>query len=177
MTVFKKILVAIDRSLEADNVFEQALDMAQSQESSLLIFHGLQPESNVRTDYLIGVGTIGDLGLYAQTQRRQRAHLQKRIADVQSWLQGYSQDAVVRGISAELIHRVGDPGPEICEVARDWQVDLIVMGRRGRQGLSEMVLGSVSNYVVHHALCSVLIVQVEGFIGGKIEASQSSDDS
>ena len=126
----------------------------------------------MRTDFLIGAGTVGDLGLYAPTQRRQRAHIQKQIADVQSWLQGYCQEAVVRGISAEAIHRLGDPGPEICEVARQWRVNLIVMGRRGRQGLTEMVLGSVSNYVIHHAPCSVLIVQEESSIADDIKSSQ-----
>lgn len=33
------------------------------------------------------------------------------------------------------------------------------MGRRGHKGLSEILLGSVSNYVVHHAPCSVLVLQ------------------
>ncbi|RMG10302.1 MAG: universal stress protein, partial [Cyanobacteria bacterium J055] len=36
---------------------------------------------------------------------------------------------------------------------------LIIVGRRGRQGIEEAVLGSVSNYVVHHAPCSVLAIQ------------------
>jgi len=169
--VFKKILVAIDRSLQADAIFEQALNVAHPLESRLLLFHGLHPASDVPTDYLIGVGTLGDVGLYAQTQRRQRAHLQKRIADVQSWLQGYCLDAAGHGISAEPIHRIGEPGPEICEVARTGQADLIVMGRRGRQGLSEMLLGSVSNYVIHHAPCSVLIVQEGQSIAGDIESN------
>ncbi|MCG8368314.1 MAG: universal stress protein [Pseudanabaenales cyanobacterium] len=173
MMAFKKILVAIDRSPQADAIFEQALDMAQNLGSSLLIFHGLHPESDVRTDYLIGVGTLGDLGLYGQTRRRQQAHLQKRIADIHNWLQGYCQDAIIQGIPADLMYRIGEPGPEICEAARNYQVDLIVMGRRGLQGLSEMVLGSVSNYVVHHAPCAVLIVQEKESITGGIESSQS----
>ncbi|CCQ49032.1 hypothetical protein CWATWH8502_2292 [Crocosphaera watsonii WH 8502] len=37
--------------------------------------------------------------------------------------------------------------------------DVIVMGHRGISGLQEFFLGSVSNYVLHHAPCSVLIVQ------------------
>jgi nucleotide-binding universal stress UspA family protein len=48
----------------------------------------------------------------------------------------------------------------ICQVAKDWGAELIMVGRRGNSGLSELILGSVSNYVVHHAHCSVLIVQL-----------------
>jgi nucleotide-binding universal stress UspA family protein len=44
-------------------------------------------------------------------------------------------------------------------VARTWNADLIVIGRRGLRGLAEMFLGSVSNHVIHHAHCSVLVVQ------------------
>ncbi len=44
-------------------------------------------------------------------------------------------------------------------MARNCGADVIVMGRRGHSGLSELILGSVSNYVLHHAPCSVLIVQ------------------
>ena len=38
---------------------------------------------------------------------------------------------------------------------------MIVVGSRGLKGLKEMFLGSVSNYVTHHAPCSVLIVRSE----------------
>jgi nucleotide-binding universal stress UspA family protein len=33
------------------------------------------------------------------------------------------------------------------------------LGRRGLTGVAEMFLGSVSNYIVHHVGCSVLVVQ------------------
>ena len=48
---------------------------------------------------------------------------------------------------------------EICKLAQEWNADLIVMGRRGHSILSELVLGSVSSYVIHRAHCSVHIVQ------------------
>ena len=159
MTVFKKILVAIDRSLQANAIFEQALNMAQTSGSSLVIMHGLHSESDVKTDYLIGVATLGDMGMYGHQRRRRHEQIQKQIADTRSWLQEYCQEASAKGVSAELIHLIGDPGAEICEAARNHQVDLIMMGRRGRSGLTETVLGSISNYVIHHAPCAVLVVQ------------------
>ncbi|WP_442949349.1 universal stress protein [Nostoc sp.] len=40
-----------------------------------------------------------------------------------------------------------------------WGADLIVLGRRGLKGFAELLAGSVSNHVVHHSPCSVLVVQ------------------
>ena len=56
------------------------------------------------------------------------------------------------------ILRQGDPKDVVCQVADEIDADLIIMGRRGRSGLAELFLGSVSNYVLHHAPCSVHIV-------------------
>ena len=55
--------------------------------------------------------------------------------------------------------RLGNPGSVICDAAREWGADLIVVGRRGYKGLTEVLLGSVSSHVVRNAHCSVLIVQ------------------
>lgn len=51
----------------------------------------------------------------------------------------------------------GAAGPAICDAAVAEQVDVIVMGSRGRGGLRRAVLGSVSDHVVRHAPCSVLV--------------------
>jgi nucleotide-binding universal stress UspA family protein len=62
----------------------------------------------------------------------------------------------------------GFPGQTIIEVAESWKPDLIVVGSHGRGFLSRTMLGSVSDAVVHHAPCSVLVVR-----GG----SPTSDES
>ncbi|MGM0380426.1 MAG: universal stress protein [bacterium] len=59
-------------------------------------------------------------------------------------------------VSTEVL--TGVPGEEICELAREQEVDGIYMGRRGRGAVGEFLLGSVSNYVLHHAPCPVTIV-------------------
>lgn len=56
---------------------------------------------------------------------------------------------------AERYTRVGDPGPVICQVAKELEVDRIVMSRRGRGRVGEFLLGSVSQYVLHHATVAV----------------------
>ena len=60
-------------------------------------------------------------------------------------------------ISSEIIQ--GPPRQVIVDEAQDWGADLIVMGSRGLGAWDRLLLGSVSNAVVHHAKCSVEIVR------------------
>ena len=52
----------------------------------------------------------------------------------------------------------GAPDQQIIEMAKEWKADIIVVGSHGR-GFWGRLLGSVSNGVVHHAECSVLVVR------------------
>jgi nucleotide-binding universal stress UspA family protein len=62
------------------------------------------------------------------------------------------------GISADIGLPAGNPGQQICEMAHKWGADLILLGRRGLPEEKEYLLTSVSNYVLHHAPCAVLVV-------------------
>ena len=59
-------------------------------------------------------------------------------------------------LTTEVLH--GAPDQQILETAKDWGADLIVVGSHGR-GFWGRMLGSVSDGVVHHAPCSVLVVR------------------
>ncbi len=155
--VFKKILVAIDSSSQAQVVFEQALELAQKLGSSLMVFHCVSWESEGQAGSF--VGTLADIDMYGTVQRLQRERLQKEKEKTLGWLQTYCKQGTSKDIPTEFDCKVGDPNSQICDLARSWGADLIVMGRRGHKGLSEILLGSVSNYVVHHAPCSVLVLQ------------------
>ncbi|NBC65912.1 MAG: universal stress protein, partial [Bacteroidetes bacterium] len=76
-----------------------------------------------------------------------------------TWLRSLQKVATNQGIQADYEYAVGEPGKLICQLAKQHEVDLIIVGRRGRRGMSEILLGSVSNYVIHHAPCHVLVVQ------------------
>jgi nucleotide-binding universal stress UspA family protein len=52
----------------------------------------------------------------------------------------------------------GEPGPEICALADELDVDVVVVGSHSRGALARLLLGSVSNYVAHHSKRPVLVV-------------------
>jgi len=54
---------------------------------------------------------------------------------------------------------MGAPSRMIIESATNWGADLIVVGSHGRGFWGRVMLGSVSDAILHHAPCSVLVVR------------------
>ncbi|XHX76354.1 MAG: universal stress protein [Stenomitos frigidus ULC029] len=94
----------------------------------------------------------------------------------QALLQTYQQKAQAWHVSPDFSYEMGNPGQAICNVAHQWGADLIILGRRGNKGIAELLGGSVSNYVVHHAPCSVLVIQGKALIA-ESAATDSADSS
>lgn len=73
-----------------------------------------------------------------------------------------AEDAAERlreeGFEVETKVPEGRPGPQICQVAEDEDVDVVMMGRRGQTSSDQPYLGSVSQYVLHNANCPVNVV-------------------
>jgi len=65
-------------------------------------------------------------------------------------------DGRVKDVSVDVVN--GSPEHMIVEIAKEWKANLIVVGSHGR-GFWGRLLGSVSDAVVHHAPCSVLVVR------------------
>ncbi len=60
-----------------------------------------------------------------------------------------------------LAFAIGDAGTEIAELAKEQQMDLVVIPSHGRRGFRRMILGSVAERVARLAPCPVLIVKEE----------------
>ena len=63
------------------------------------------------------------------------------------------------GVEPLLLLREGDPAEEVVQAAKEGGFDLIVVGHRGLSPVKAFLVGSVSNRVVTHAPCSVLVVR------------------
>jgi len=53
----------------------------------------------------------------------------------------------------------GHPGMKITEISKEKNYSLIIMGRRGMSDVAKLLMGSVSNYVLHYALSPILIIR------------------
>ena len=82
--------------------------------------------------------------------RRTAAGLDQIIAEV---LDPDSDLAVSKNVAN------GHPARALLDLAEETEADLIAIGNRGHGGITEALLGSVSQHVVHHARCPVVIVR------------------
>jgi len=57
------------------------------------------------------------------------------------------------------IVKMDEPGAAIVSEAKAWNADLIIVGSHGHGIFGRVLLGSVSDYVIHHAPCSVMVVR------------------
>lgn len=150
--MFHKILVAIDDSESSQTIFEQAVALAKANQAELMLLHVLEPyDQTYPGDPYIGIPRAALQVYWSRWQEREQAGLER--------LRSLEATATAVGVVPEFTQSVGDPGRSICSLARTWNADLIVMGRRGLSGIKEFWLGSVSNYVLHHAPCHVLTIQ------------------
>ena len=152
--MIQNILVALDVSQASESIFQKALQLAQATGAELTLLHVMYGEEEGAPPNLFYAPSslIDDfLTFQRKWQEFEQSCLQK--------LQKYAETVSAAGVNAKIVQKYGDPGRTICDFARDRAPDLIVMGRHGRSGIAELMLGSVSNYVVHHARCNILVVQ------------------
>lgn len=157
--MFEKILVAMDSSGIGSHVVDSAVSLAKGVNGHLMLLHVLAPEeeNSPGVPGFIGVDyypwRLDDVNI---SYRKQWDEFESECLEM---LRSRTAEALAAGVKAEFIQIPGSAGETICEFAKNWGADLIVIGHRGLSGLSEFILGSVSNYVLHHASCSVLTVQ------------------
>jgi nucleotide-binding universal stress UspA family protein len=137
----EKLLLATDLSEASTAATEEAFELASRLGASLLVVSVIDPGS-----LLLPGGRF-----------------QARMDQVRERRESIAQALVERGrdvgVPVSFLVWDGDPGDMIVAAAQAEDADMVVVGSHGRGAMGRLLLGSVSEHVVRHAPCPVLVVR------------------
>jgi nucleotide-binding universal stress UspA family protein len=139
--LFEKILVPLDGSEHSIKALETAVQIAHKFNGKITLIH---------------VYSIGGLAISPTPVRGFIEAIRKVGASI---LADGEKKVKAEGVHVETLLMEGHTVEQIVKTCREGKFDLIVMGARGLSKVKEMLLGSVSDGVIRHACCPVLIVK------------------
>jgi nucleotide-binding universal stress UspA family protein len=127
--VLQKILIATGDSPESAEIFKYGLTLAEKYGAQISILHVLSIFQNgfeaVSNPFMGGTyPMMNDLAI-----QQYQKELQDREQQGMEKLESYAKEATARNIKAEIYQNIGDAGRTICETAKNYSADVIVMGR------------------------------------------------
>jgi nucleotide-binding universal stress UspA family protein len=161
MSIFPtKILLATDGSTEAELAARTAVDLSQKTDSELHLIHVMDvAKVGLSMAVLYSESTdpegvklpdpVLEEELERSAKQEGREVLDEEVQRVRS----------AGGTVAQPHLRMGEVEREIVHLAEDLGAGLIVMGSRGRRGMKRALMGSVSDSVVRHAHCPVMVMR------------------
>lgn len=140
---YKKILVAVDGSKEAEWAFKKAIEVAKRNEAKMIIAH------------IIDTRTFATVEAYDRTIAERAELFAKEL------MENYKNDAINAGVAdVEYVIDYGSPKVKIPkDIAKKYEVDLIMCGATGLNAVERFIIGSVSESITRHARCDVLVVR------------------
>ena len=140
----QRVVVGVDGSENSRRALAWALDEALARNACLDVVHTWEPPR------VVGFGTLASGGaILGRNPYEEQARL---LLDLM--IAGASAEELPIPIDAIAVH--GSAATALLKTARG--ADLIVVGSRGRGGFAGLLLGSVSQQVVQHAPCPVVVV-------------------
>jgi nucleotide-binding universal stress UspA family protein len=140
----RRILVPIDFSACSRKALAYAVPLARQFQSVLLLVYVVPVQYFVGSEF----GPV-EVPLPEARVRHSSERELRRLA----------QEAIGGAVPVEIQVGRGQPVHEIVRVARERQVDLILLSTHGHTGLKHVLLGSVAENVVRYAPCPVLVVR------------------
>ncbi len=138
----KKVLAPVDGSESSKKALEMAILIAKESLAKLTILEVVEEFGPLPGFY----------GAAPEGMDRVKWISEQRFEDIHPMLDE-------ENVEWDRIVEEGYPADKICEVAEKGNFDIIVMGSKGRSAVGRFLMGSISDRVVHHAVCSVCVVK------------------
>jgi nucleotide-binding universal stress UspA family protein len=138
--MFKKILVPLDGSKLAEGILPRVEWLAKIHNAEVTLLRIALAHTFPGTDPV--------------------QHQVNVVREAEEYLAKTEADLKAVGVKCNSVVRYGHDAQEIVEHAKDRDFDLIAMSTHGRTGLTQFVLGSVANKVIHTAAAPILLCRV-----------------
>src|SRR5688500_9518261 len=148
-----KILFATDGGKQSDAAMNFSKRMALDQADQVKVISVVDMALTMAID--IYGGYLPDTSELEQKARENAARV---VEDSSGKVRSFVNPDEV-SVDTEVLF--GSPDSRIVETAEEWKADLIVVGSHGYSRWERLLLGSVSDSVIHHAPCSVLVVRAD----------------
>ncbi len=142
----REILAATDGSPAADAALDEALDLAAATGSGIAVI-------------TVWRALQGDFGLAYPSTAVLSDILEAERTHAENTLSTAISRAEETGVPIITRLATGDPADTICAYAAEIEARLVAVGTRGHSTVAALLLGSVSQAVVRHAPCPVLVVR------------------
>jgi len=159
----KTLLVAVDFSETTDAVLRQAATLAKALGAKLWIVHVASDEIQAMAYETMPFSVYAPefINMPGDVQMARSLSAEEFKREHQQLL-GISSSLREEGTNAQAMLLKGDAAKLIIEKAADLQADIIVLGSHGHGRLHKALVGSVSEAVIRHAPCNVMIVPRQG---------------
>lgn len=141
--MIERILLAVDDSPDSLAAARLAIELAGTLNARLRIIH-------VSADHLLDAAVEAASGRPAVGVRRAQS-----AAAILTRVAGLAEAA---GVAAETNLLAGDAGPTILDAVREWQADLVVVGKSARSATGEPYVGTQTRHILEFADQPVLVV-------------------
>jgi nucleotide-binding universal stress UspA family protein len=146
-----KILLAIDGSPCSETAVLETARRPWPDDSQFRVISVIEPPGALTAEPYMGVNSY-----FEEVERLKKQQAEEILAEAAAVLREGAGTAQIE-VATEAL--TGSPKRTIVEEAEAWGADLIVVGSHGYHTWERMLLGSVSQSVAAHALCSVEIVR------------------
>lgn len=150
---FQKILVGIDGSVKSLEAADYSITLAKNMGAQLIILNVLETEPWYYGEKAYEWASPEELDKVYEIEK---AKIQKILNDIKENAKTVGIESTTKILMNPRTDGIVKP---ILKYAEDEEIDLIVVGTRGRTGIKRMLLGSVASGVVTYAHCPVIIVK------------------
>jgi nucleotide-binding universal stress UspA family protein len=134
----KNLLLATDGSPSCEDAVDRAIELARDQAANLTAISVVYTNDEYMA---LAPGIVDEL-----------------ITKAKEKLGRIEQKASAAGVKISSVVKEGEAYEAITNLARENDIDMIIMGSHGKKGLQRLLMGSVTERTIGYALCPVLVV-------------------